>query len=236
MQSFDYKDIYIEDAKRILEINIFPEKHCNFDCIFCPIGRSKNKTDAEILFGSVDNSLTELGRIIEQKAADLVFINSKGEALLHNQICNIIDFIKSKGLPVRLLSNGYLLGIKNYMQIANKCDEVIGELKVITEEAFQKVQRPIPGYTLEDYIANMVKFRKQYSGKFIFEITIIRGYNDDEASVQKLKDIIRKVSPDNLMVVRLEEEKFQKKLGITDERFTEISNTLQNVVQHNSGD
>ena len=235
MQGFDYKDIYEEDRKRILEINILPEKYCNFDCIFCPIGRSKNKTDAQISFGSVDNLLIELGRILDQKNVDLVFINSKGEALIHNQVYKIINFIKSKGLPVRLLSNGYLLGEKHYMEIANNCDEVIGELKVITEDAFQKVQRPIPGYTIEDYISSMVNFRKQYKGKFIFEITIIRGYNDDEASVQKLKDVIRKVSPDKLMVVRLEEEKFQKKLGITDERFAEISNALQNVTQNNSG-
>lgn len=231
MQGFNYKDIYVEDGKRVLEINILPEKYCNFDCIFCPIGRSNNKIDTQITFGNVDDSLTELGRIIELTNTELVFINSKGEALVHDQICKIISFIKSKGLPIRLLSNGYLLGKKDYMEIADKCDEVIGELKVITEEAFQKVQRPFQGYTLSEYISNMRNFQKQYNGKFIFEVTIIRGYNDDDESVQKLKDIIREISPDKLMVVRLEEEKFQKKLGITDERFTKITNFLQNVAQ-----
>lgn len=231
MHGFNYKDIYIEDGKRVLEINILPEKYCNFDCIFCPIGRSNNKIDTQITFHNVDNSLIELGGIIEQTNAELVFINSKGEALIHDQICKIIGFIKNKGLPVRLLSNGYLLNRKDYIEIANMCDEVIGELKVITEEAFQKVQRPIQGYTLSDYISNMVNFQKQYNGKFIFEVTIIRGYSDDEVSVQKLKDIIQDISPDKLIVVRIEEEKFQKKLGITNERFTEITNFLQNVVQ-----
>jgi len=227
MQGFDYKDIYIEDGKRVLEMNILPEKYCNFDCIFCPIGRSNNKIDTQITFSNVEDSLTELGRTIEQTNAELVFINSKGEALIHDQIYNIISFIKNKGLPVRLLSNGYLLSKKDYIEIANMCDEVVGELKVLTEEAFQKVQRPIQGYTLSEYISNMVNFQKQYNGKLIFEVTIIRGYNDDEVSVQKLKDIIRDISPDKLIVVRLEEEKFQKKLGITDERFTEITNMLQ---------
>ena len=86
---------------------------------------------------------------------------------------------KIKDIPVRLLSNGYLLGRDEYIKIANKCDEVIGEIKVITEEDFQKVQRPIEGYTLEEYISNMISFNKQYKGKFIFEVTIIKGYNDD---------------------------------------------------------
>ncbi len=231
MHGFDYKDIYIEDGKRVLEVNILPEKYCNFDCIFCPIGRSKNKIDTQITFGNVNNSLIELKKIIEQTNAELIFINSKGEALIHDQICNIIGFIKNKGLPVRLLSNGYLLNRKDYIKIANLCDEVVGELKVITEDAFQKVQRPIQGYTLSEYISNMANFRKQYNGKFIFEVTIIRGYNDDEESVQKLKDVIQNISPDKLIIVSLEEKKFQKKLGITDECLIEITNMLQNVFE-----
>ena len=30
------------------------------------------------------------------------------------------------------------------------CEEVIGEIKVISEEDFQKIQRPIEGYTFEE--------------------------------------------------------------------------------------
>ena len=45
MDNFTYKEVYIEDGKRVLEINVLPEKYCNFDCIFCPIGRSKNKIE-----------------------------------------------------------------------------------------------------------------------------------------------------------------------------------------------
>ncbi|MCM8710800.1 radical SAM protein [Clostridium sp. SYSU_GA19001] len=229
MGGFSYKDIYIEDGRRVLEVNILPEKHCNFDCIFCPLGRSQNKVDTQKSFDDMDCSLKELESIIENTKAELIFINSKGEALVNDKIGDIIDLIKDKGLPVRLLSNGYLLGRDEYMKIANKCDEVIGEIKVIREEDFQKTQRPIEGYTLEEYISNMVSFNKQYKGKFIFEITLIKGYNDDEESIQKMKNIIKKISPDKIIIARIEDEKFKKKLGITDERFEEISNALLNI-------
>lgn len=229
MSNFSYKDIYIEEGKRVLEVNILPEKHCNFDCIFCPIGRSKNKVDSQKSFNDTDSSLVELEKMIESTKAELVFINSKGEAFVNDRISDVIDLIKLKGLPVRLLSNGYLLGKDEYIEIANKCDEIIGEIKVITEEHFQKIQRPIEGYTLEEYIANMASFNKQYEGTFIFEITIIKGYNDDNESIQKLKNIIKEISPDKIMVVRIDDEIFVKKLGITDYRFNEISNELLNV-------
>ena len=228
MDGFSYKDIYIEDGRKVLEINILPEKHCNFDCIFCPIGRSKNKVDTQKSFDKVDSSLVELENMIENTKAELIFINSKGEALVNDKIGDIIDLVKTKGIPVRLLSNGYLLGRDEYIEIANRCDEIIGEIKTITEEDFQKVQRPIEGYTLVEYISNMVSFNKQYKGKFIFEITIIKGYNDDEASIQKIKNIIKEISPNKIIVARMEDERFNKKLGITDERFEEISKELIN--------
>lgn len=177
----------------------------------------------------MDSSLRELENMIENTKAELIFINSKGEALINDKIDVIIDLIKVKGLPVRLLSNGYLLGRDEYIKIANKCDEVIGEIKVITEEHFQKIQRPIEGYTLLEYISNIVSFNKQYKGKFIFEITIIKGYNDDEKSIEKIKNIIKKISPDKIIIARMEDERFKKKLGITNERFEGISNALLNI-------
>ncbi|MBU2702716.1 MoaA/NifB/PqqE/SkfB family radical SAM enzyme [Sporomusaceae bacterium BoRhaA] len=77
--------------------------------------KSQNKVDTQKSFGNMDSPLIELERMIENKKAELIFINSKGEALINNKIGDIIDFIKGKSLPVRLLSNGYLLGQDKYI-------------------------------------------------------------------------------------------------------------------------
>ncbi len=34
MGGFSYKDIYIEDGRRVLEVNILPEKYCNLTAYF----------------------------------------------------------------------------------------------------------------------------------------------------------------------------------------------------------
>ena len=227
MENFTYKDLYIEEGKRILEINILPAKYCNFDCIFCPIGRSNHKTDQPMTFKGFEKAISELEIRIEAFQPDLIFINSKGEAFVNDKLKEIIQFIKGKGLQVRLLSNGYLLGQDTNRAIANLCDEVIGEIKIIKDEDFQKVQRPMAGYTLEEYIFNMSSFRKQYKGKFIFEITIVKGYNDDFTSIQQLKKIIKHLAPSQVIVVGIEDEPFKKKLGVTQERLEEIKEMLQ---------
>jgi len=226
---FSYKDLYIEDGRKVLEVNVLPEKYCNFDCVFCPIGRSQHKTDVQRSFPGTDNSIVELENNINALNPDLILINSKGEALLNDRIDDIIDLIKANGKAVRLFTNGYLLGRSEYMKIANRCDEVVGEIKVLSEEDFQRLQRPIEGYTLAEYISNMAAFRRQYAGRFIFEITIIKGCSDGPGSIEKLKDIIREISPDKIIVAKINDKRFEKKFSITDERLEEISRALLDI-------
>lgn len=72
----------------------------------------------------------------------------------------------------------------------------------------------------------MELFNKQYSGKFIFEVTIIKGYNDNDEDIDKIKNIINRISPDKVVISRIDDEIFKKKLGISDSRFKEISEML----------
>ena len=86
------------------------------------------------------------------------------------------------------------------------------------------------GYTLAEYINNMAAFRSQYNGNFLFEITIIKGYNDSTEDVERLKTIIGRLRPDRLIVIRLEDERFRKKLWLEDERFEKIKKQLEETV------
>jgi len=129
---------------------------------------------------------------------------------------------------VRLLSNGYLLNNEKYIEIANKCEEVIGEVKAITEEDFKKLQRPIEGYTLENHLNSLIEFNRQFHGKFILEITVIKGYNDDEKSIQKLEELIKKIDAEKLIVITMDGP-FEKKLGVTDNQLKIIRKRLESV-------
>ena len=82
---------------------------------------------------------------------------------------------------------------------------------------------------MEEHTSNMILFNRQYKGKFILEVTIIKGYNVTEEAVNKIKDIINELSPDKVLIERMDDERFKKKLGISDERLDEISKVLLNI-------
>lgn len=226
VKGFSIKDIYLEEGKKILEVNILPEKYCNFDCIFCPIGRSNNQVDEFQSFKNTEEAINHLSKTIDENQVDLVFINSAGEALVHERIEDIIKSIHEKKVAVRLLSNGYLLNNEKYIDIANQCEEVIGEIKAITEEDFKKLQRPIDDYTLKNHFSSLIEFSRQFHGKFILEVTLIKGYNDHEKSIQKLEELIKKIDAEKLMVITMDGP-FEKKLGVTNDQLKIIRKRLK---------
>ncbi len=226
MGTFTFQDIYEEDGRTILELDILHDNHCNFNCVFCPIGGTAIKRDQPISIEGTEDSFNDLINLIKENSIDLVYFNSNGESFINDKFEQIVDYIKSQGIKVRLFSNGYMLGMPEYIQIAKKCDEVFGEVKCASENSFLKYQRPVEGYSLEKYIENMVAFKKQFAGKFNLIVTILRGYNDDEQSICWLKETLDKINPDVLSVETLTDDVYGKAFGIDDEKLNLIKGVL----------
>lgn len=232
METFFYKEPYEENGKTVLEVNLFPGKYCNFNCIFCPVSRKLPhlQTQDPVDLGNLDAPIRDLQQRIRTVRPDLVFINSLGEALLLVGLDQVIEAIHQEKVPVRLLSNGFLYGNPKYAALANTCEEAIGELKMGQEAAFQKAQRPLAGYTVQGHVQNMAEFRKSYPGVFHLEITVVKGYSDDPASLQVFRDAVTAIRPDRLQVVT-PEAPFDKVLGVSQEKLEEIAEDLKQRVK-----
>jgi wyosine [tRNA(Phe)-imidazoG37] synthetase (radical SAM superfamily) len=230
---FSYKDVYRQGNRRILDIDILPERYCNFDCTFCPIPRTKNKTDDSLAFDGIEQDLVALDRKLAEEPVDLVFINPAGEALVHRDIERILHLIHGRGVAIRLLSNGYLFDDDRYRHIVNRCDEVISELKTLKEEDFQRLQRPLPGYTLEEHISRMTRFNAQYEGTFILEITLLRGVSDSEEALSTIDRLLRRIRPDRIDVVT-PGAPFDRKFGVPADRLPELAARFQAILDQES--
>lgn len=222
MENFAIGNVYDIDGLKTVDINILPENYCSFDCVFCPLGRTVVKTDKTFYFEETKEFINKLSRFLDNNQVDLVFIKNN-ESLANAQIKDVINLIKNRDIKVRLLSNGYNLNNSVHRNIIEMCDEVVGELSVTNEKDFQKLLRPLEGYTLRQYIDNMVEFRKWFKGKFIFDITILKKYSDSVESLEIFKNIIIKLSPDEVFFETPDEERFKGVFQISKEKLNEIN-------------
>ena len=231
MKPFSISSVYLGvKGTRCIDINPLPENYCSFDCVFCPLGRTKVKTDESFNFEKTKGFLAELEEVLKKEKVEYVFINPDGEALANEEILGVIRLIKANNAIVKLLCNGYLMTREEYRGILNECDEVVGELAVTTEEKFQKVQRPLEGYTLKKYISNMEDFKKQYPGRFILDITLLKNISDSDEDVERFERYIEMINPHELFI-ETPSGSSKKSLRVSEERINEISRRLFKIIQ-----
>jgi wyosine [tRNA(Phe)-imidazoG37] synthetase (radical SAM superfamily) len=225
MEAFSISDAYIDESgRKTIDINPMPLKYCSFDCVFCPLGRTEIKTDEIYDIPETKDFIIRLENMLRGNKIDFVFINPWGEALSNSNLIEIIRLIKSYGTKVRLLSNGYIFNYPKYKDILNLCNEVIGELAALTEQDFIKFQRPMEGFTLKAYISNMEKFNNIYRGKFILDITFLKKYLNDDEAIEKLKEIIKRIKPEELFI-ETPKGKYRA-MGVTPEELDTIKKKL----------
>lgn len=78
---------------------------CNFTCDYCPIDRQTRKkivVDSEFARSIID-------QIAENNLTEFLTFHLMGEPFLHRDLCALTGYAESRGIKVRLLTNGSLL-------------------------------------------------------------------------------------------------------------------------------
>jgi len=214
-----------QNGRKVLELGVLPQKHCTFHCVYCPLGPGVRTELAH--FGPEEEILSELDAILANTEAETVFLRGNGEPLVHDGLKAILQRIKKKGFRLGMYSNGYLLGKPGYMELADLCDEILGNLTVASTEGMHKVHRPVEGYSFEGWVEGMAAFKAQYKGEFTLKVTIFRNYSDSEAQVETLKAAVKKIRPDVLVVDTMRHGNAVKGFAISEERLSEIRKELE---------
>src|SRR5512143_788087 len=97
---------------RSLGVDLVPYKICTYDCIYCQIGRTSEKTLLRKEYIPVGEILEEVKRFLEEETSsvDHLSLTGSGEPTLHSRIDSIIRGIKAiTSVPVAVITNGSLL-------------------------------------------------------------------------------------------------------------------------------
>jgi wyosine [tRNA(Phe)-imidazoG37] synthetase (radical SAM superfamily) len=62
------------------------------------------------------------------------------------------------------------------------------------------VNRPHPSLRLEQIIAGLEEFRKEYRGRIWLEVMLVKGINDSPADIKALKEAVARIRPDKVQL------------------------------------
>lgn len=175
-----------------LGVDPIPLKTCNWNCIYCQLGRTAPLVNERQDYFPPEEIVKELKIALRDYPSyqiDWVTIVGSGEPLLCLSIGWLIQQFKAlTRIPIAVITSGSLLYLPEVRRDILSADAVLPSLNAGAAGLYKQIHRPHPEITFEKYVEGLVKFSEEYQGKLWPELMLIQGLNDTE---QTLKDIAR---------------------------------------------
>jgi len=187
---------------RSLGVDLVPFKVCSYDCIYCQLGRTTNKTLDLKEYVPVNGVLAELGEKLKNgPRPDYIGLAGSGEPTLHARIEEIIAGAKTlTDVPVAVLTNGSLLWRPEVRASLARADVVMPSLDVGTPESFRRVNRPHADVSFEQMVDGLLAFSHEFKGKIWLEVLLLAGITDRRDEVERIATIVNRMRVDRVQL------------------------------------
>ncbi|MBN1328812.1 MAG: radical SAM protein [Candidatus Heimdallarchaeota archaeon] len=130
--------------ENVLKVDFTPKKTCNFDCLYCVLGRTTFWLNERKEYSNVDEIFHEIKFYLENnKKIKYILLTGSGEPALFSGFGNLVDIIKNKYPEIKIMAytNCSLLTRKDVTNEFLKCDIIGCNLNAVYEDEFRKVCR-----------------------------------------------------------------------------------------------
>jgi wyosine [tRNA(Phe)-imidazoG37] synthetase (radical SAM superfamily) len=198
---------------RSLGIDLVPFKTCTYDCVYCQLGRTTNKTLDRNEYIAVDEVLDELDwKLAVGTAPNFITLAGSGEPTLHAGVGGLIEEIKRRtSIPVAVLTNGSLLWMPEVREALSEADLVLPSLDAGDEHWFRYVNRPHWEIPFEKMVEGLIEFTEHFPRSVWLEVFLLAGITGIPVEVEKIATLVRRIRPERVQlntVFRPPAEKF----------------------------
>jgi wyosine [tRNA(Phe)-imidazoG37] synthetase (radical SAM superfamily) len=199
-----------------LGINLLPteRKLCNFNCIYCECGWTKNpeKTISHLpsridVYKALELKLSEMKALNQHP--DVITYAGNGEPTLHPEFPGIIDdsiLLRDKFFPdakIAVLSNATTIKNPLIKAALLKADKNILKLDSAFDSTVRIHNQPQSGFNIEELIENLAGFK----GKLVIQTLFLRGTYDGSvvdnttpAEIGAWLKAVEKIKPSEVMI------------------------------------
>ncbi len=210
-----------------LGINLLPVngKVCSFDCLYCECGFSRREAGGSL---SPLPTRAEVARQLEHalkamaaddRRPDVITFAGNGEPTLHPHFAEIMEDtvdLRDRLAPdarICVLSNATRLADAKVVDALALTDEAILKIDSGLEDTVKRLDRPAPGYSLEDTVSRIAALRDRLGDALTIQTMFVSWEQDgvaydntSEADVAPWLDILRRIAPPRLMIYTIARE------------------------------
>jgi len=187
---------------RSLGVDLLPMKTCSLDCIFCQLGRTKEKTVQRKEYVPTKEVIEELGAWLESGVeTDVITLSGSGEPTLHSHFGEVLEYIRSNSrIQTVLLTNGTMLHLPEVRKSAGLAHVVKVSLSAWDQQSYEWVNRPHDDLVFERLVEGEAKLREEFRGNLYLEVFLIKGINALPDEVRQIAALVKEIRPDRVQL------------------------------------
>jgi len=189
-----------------LGIDPIPLKTCNWNCVYCQLGRSRPLSNQRKAYFPPEEIIKQVKEALdnhEPGEIDWITFVGSGETTLHADMGWMIRQVKIiTSLPVAVITNGSLFFMPNVRKELMAADAVLPTLDAGNAELYRKINRPHPKLTFDKLVHGLAVFRAEYEGKLWLEVMLVRGLNDSEEALREIALNLEDIRPDEVHLIQ----------------------------------
>jgi len=183
-----------------LGVDLVPFKTCTYDCIYCQLGQTTNKTVTRHEWVPLNDVLEELKVKLAGKP-DYITLSGSGEPTLFSRLDELIAGIRSMtDIPVAVLTNGSLLWQKSVRRQLMDANLVIPSLDAGHSSMFHAVNRPHESISFDQMLEGLIDFRQEYDGEYWLEVFLLAGHTAIDSEVGRIAECVSRIRPDRVQL------------------------------------
>ncbi len=172
-------------------------KICNFNCVYCQIGKDGLLTDERGIFVNCGDIIDEL-KLLPSLKIDYITFSGAGEPTLAGNLGEIIRATKQiRKEKIAVISNSSLFHREDVQKDLQLADFVIAKLDASTQEGLTNINQPVERINIERIILGIKTFRKMYKGKLALQIMFIE---QNKRYAQDIARIAKEIHPDEVQI------------------------------------
>jgi wyosine [tRNA(Phe)-imidazoG37] synthetase (radical SAM superfamily) len=184
-----------------LGINNIPHKVCTYSCVYCQVGRTRNKQiERQRFYSPADIAKDVEMRLKEadfrKEPIDYLSFVPDGEPTLDENLGREIDLLKSFGKKVAVITNASLLWKSDVRDDLQKADWVSIKVDAVSKYVWKKINRGNRLLNLETVLSGSMDFSESFNGILATETMLIHQMNDSTEELHKIAEFLSILKPD----------------------------------------
>jgi wyosine [tRNA(Phe)-imidazoG37] synthetase (radical SAM superfamily) len=173
------------------------EKICNFDCVYCQLGKVNNYTVEHKVYVDIKDVLEELNSL-PKVGIDYITFSGRGEPSLADNLGEAIKQVKLvRKEPIAILTNSSLMSKETVREELSRADFVAAKLDAYSQKSFKAINNPDASVVFSSILEGIKEFRDNYSGRMALQMMFT---HDNKNNIHDLADLANYIKPSEVQV------------------------------------